>query len=419
MRFNLEWSRAVAAGLSLSMLSGCGNLIVKVQKKPKDVDLKGVENLSALNLSSADDFLKQVDSLKAIGVDLLLKELAKKDYRAEVRAAIRKYRSFLIERAQGPVQIDDSFYFSGESCRKTGLSLNMEQANGFLGLILKTAVLAKLSEVSAGKLNPALGAASKELAAISQVIMMELGLKIKGDVAVDDSGEVTKTTGTFSIQLTDYAGEKIDEATKKADATQVLSMTFTRALGANYIGSFDATIEVTHEVSNGVVETLQAKLGVERKSVNDNFVHGVKLALGVKDKAPKYVRGMSFEQLKENNKQIKIADTLKTATGTDVTYVTILDVEKGTQCKSQGAAGDKGSEEAFLPPPPKGQDPAPQSPTVTVDPSKPAAPAPTPAPAPVVVNDKDDDLVGKPVYQGGTPTQTPSQTPTQSPTQSK
>lgn len=413
----------MAAGLSLTMLSGCGNLIVKVQKKPKDVDLKSVENLSALNLSSADDFLKQVDSLKAIGVDLLLKELAKRDYRAEVRAAIRKYRSFLIERAQGPVQIDDSFYFSGENCRKTGLSLNMEQANGFLGLILKTAVLAKLSEVNAGKLNPSLGAASKELAAISQVIMMELGLKIKGDVSVDDSGDVTKTTGTVSIQLTDYAGEKIDDATKKADATQVLSMSFTRALGANYIGTFDATIEVTHEVSAGVVETLQAKLGVERKTVSDNFVHGVKLALGVKDKAPKYVRGMTFEQLKENNKQIKIADTLKTATGTDVTYVSIIDIEKGTQCKTQGATGDKGSELPFLPLPGKGPAPTPQPPTTATDPTltKPTdpAPAPTPAPAPVVVNDTDDEPVGKPSFPSGTPNQNPTQTPMQSPTQTK
>jgi len=299
----------LAASLSLSILSGCGDVVIRVQKKPKNVDLKAVENFSALNLSSADDFLKQVDSLKAMGIDLLMKELAKKDYRSEVRSAIRNYRTYLIERASGPVKVDDSFYYSADDCRKTGLSLNMEQANGFLGLILKTAVLAKLSEVSAGKLNPALKGMSKEISALSQAIMLELGIKVKGDVNVDDSGDVTKTTGTVSIQLTEYSDEKIDEATKKRDANETLSLSFTRALGANYVGTFDASIEVSHENAAGALETLQAKLAVDRKAVENQFVHSINLALGVKDKAPSYSRKMTFEQIKDAKSQLKITDT--------------------------------------------------------------------------------------------------------------
>src|SRR5690606_20310682 len=129
---------------------------------------------------------------------------------------------------------------------------------------LKTAVLAKISEVNAAKLNPAL---SKEIAAIGQLVLMELGLKIEGDVNVDSSDTSTKTTGTFALSLNEIAGEQIDEATKQRDALEVLTMTFTRDLADNYVGSFNAVIEIAHKAADESVETLQAKMDIERKAV--------------------------------------------------------------------------------------------------------------------------------------------------------
>ena len=161
----------------VTSLSGCGDLVVKVQKKPKDVNLSTMSETGngSANLNGAENFLKPLDDLKVVAADLLIKQMAKKDYRGEFRSAVRNYRTFLIEKSAQPITGGEEFYTSSEDCRKTGLSLNMDKANDFLGMILKTSVLAKISEVSANNLNPGL---SKEIAAVSQLIMLELGVKI-------------------------------------------------------------------------------------------------------------------------------------------------------------------------------------------------------------------------------------------------
>ena len=89
--------KGLSLGLATTMVfAGCGNLVVKVQKKPKDVNLASLENFSSLNLTNSEDFLKQLDALKVIGIDLIIKEIADRNYRADVRSAIRNYRKYLI-----------------------------------------------------------------------------------------------------------------------------------------------------------------------------------------------------------------------------------------------------------------------------------------------------------------------------------
>ena len=411
MKLSRTVVKAVAVACSTLMLTSCGDIVVKVEKKPKNVDLSQIENFSALNLQNSEDFLKHVDNLKVVAVDLLIKELARRDYRSEVRSAIRNYRTFLIERSTKEVKVDDSFYYGADSCRKTGLSFNMDEANNFLGIILKTAVLAKMSEVNAAKINPGL---SKEIAAIGQLILMELGLKIEGDVNVDDADGKTKTTGTFALSLNEIAGEEIDEATKKRDAVEVLTMTFTRDLGADYVGSFNALIEIAHTAQDASVETLQAKMDIERKAVEERFVHTLAFKLGVKDGAVNYARSMEFEQVKGKERQVKISDTLSPNTAEAKTFVTVLDIDAGTQCKvaldnTDDATGGKGDEGGFIPEEPKKEEPKKEEPKKE-EPKKEEPKTPT-------KGDNDDDKgdEGKPNDPGQKPTQSPTQTPTQSP----
>lgn len=411
MKLSRFAAKIVAVACSTFMLTGCGDVVIKVQKKPKNVDLSQIENFSALNLQNSEDFLKHMDNLKVVAVDLLIKELARRDYRSEVRSAIRNYRTFLIERSTKEVKVDDSFYFGADECRNTGLSFNMDEANNFLGIILKTAVLAKISEVNAAKINPAL---SKEVAAIGQLILMELGLKIEGDVNVEEGENSTKTVGNFALSLNEIAGEEIDEATKTRDALEVLSMTFTRELGDDYVGTFNANIEIAHKATDATIETLQAKMDIERKAVEEKFVHTLAFQLGVKDGAVNYARSMTFEQDADKKHQIKVSDTLSPNTAEAKTFVTMLDIQAGTQCKVKlddiKKAGP-GDEEPFIPKEPKVEEPKVEEPKV----EKPKVDEPKVIP-PIKGGkdtnvDNDDDKVDP--TKGGKPGQNPGQNPGQ------
>jgi len=423
MKLNRNVVKAVAVACSTLMLTACGDIVVKVEKKPKNVDLSQLENFSALNLQNSEDFLKHIDSLKVVAVDLLIKELARRDYRSEVRSAIRNYRTFLIERSTKEVKVDDSFYYGTDACRKTGLSFNMDEANNFLGIILKTAVLAKMSEVNAAKINPGL---SKEIAAIGQLILMELGLKIEGDVNVENADDTTKTTGTFALSLNEIVGEEIDEETKKRDAIEVLTMTFTRDLGDNYVGSFNALIEIAHTASDASVETLQAKMDIERKAIEDRFVHRLAFQLGVKDGAVNYARNMDFEQVKGEQHKVKISDTLYPNTAEAHTFVTLLDIQAGTQCKinldGTDNATKKGDEGGFIPEEPKAGKPNAETP-IADEPKteEPKTEVPTTDDIQTTKDsggkpDNDDDKIDDTKGQNN-PGQNPTQSPNQSPSQ--
>jgi hypothetical protein len=295
----------------------------------------------------------------------------------------------------------------------------MDEANNFLGIILKTAVLAKMSEVNAAKINPGL---SKEIAAIGQLILMELGLKIEGDVNVENSDDATKTTGTFALSLNEIAGEEIDEETKKRDAVEVLTMTFTRDLGADYVGSFNALIEIAHTAADASVETLQAKMDIERKAIEDRFVHKLAFQLGVKDGAVNYARSMDFEQVKGKQHQVKISDTLSPNTAEAHTFVTLLDIQAGTQCKvaldGTDNATNKGDEGGFIPEEPKKEEPKAEEPKKeepkAEEPKKEEPKTEEPKTTTGGKPDNDDDKGGgKPNHPGQNPTQSPSQSPNQ------
>jgi hypothetical protein len=315
------------------MMTGCGDIVIKVQKKPKNVDTSAMSNFNALNLDDPTkaDFLKHLDGLKYLAIDLLFKQLNKRDYRAEVRDQIRKYQDFLIAKASGPISIDDSFYADAAECRESGLNFNMFQANDMFGVILKTAVLSKLSEVNAGKISPHL---TKEIQAIGQLILKELGLELTGNVDVIKDGDITKTTGDFSLKLTSIDGEQISEEQKAKDDAQVLNVSFERALGANYIGHFNSTISITHLDTEGKKVTHAGSLKVKREAVEEMFLHTVYFDIGVEGGVATYARELVFKQMTTSKKQIQVMDTVNPQDPAQKkTYLTLIDLDAGTQCK--------------------------------------------------------------------------------------
>ncbi len=398
----------VAILTTLNILA-CTPITVHTTKKGKDLNGSAPKAAADLKLNSATDLLNQLDGLKTVAADALIKELASKDYRAELRQSIRKYRAYLIEHGTSQVNDIHPFYISGDLCRYTPVNFNADEAYGLLGVILKTAVLAKVSEVNAAKINKELSA---DLAAIGQMILLEVGIKVDGDIDVIAVDDITQTTGKVTISLLPIADEAIDEATKKADALEVLSLTFNRSLGQHYVGTFEALLQVPHLNSSGAVENVQAKLAIDRKNQDERFVHTLVLNVGKNNDSSTYARKMVFEQDPAKRTTLKVTDIFNANKPGEKSYITTIDTEALKQCKIPSYGGD-------TPPPSDGGTPTPPPPPAP--PSDGGTPTPPPPPAPPSDGGTppkeppcDDDDTPPPAKGGdGTVNQSPSQTPTQ------
>ena len=315
------------------LTTACSDVVVKVKKEPRKHDFSALNDFDGLNLASSDDFLKDLDDLKIMAVDLIIKKFNEKDYRKLFRDGVRKYRASLIEKAQGPAKLDDSFYSATEDqCVERKLDFNMHESNKFLGMILQTAVLAKISEVSASKLNAGL---TKEIAAIAQLIKIELGVEIDGETTVEKDGENTITKGNFTVKLAAIDGEEISDEMKEKDATEVLSLSFDRVLGPDYVGTFDATLGISYS-EDEQTKTAQGTMSIERKAVDGKFVHSIGFAVGQDGAPASYARKLTFEQVNDDEKKLKITDTINPGLDSEKSYVTIIDIEAGTLCKMTG-----------------------------------------------------------------------------------
>ncbi len=390
----------------------CTPITLKTEKKARAIDASSSKSASDLNLASASDFLNQLDGLKNVAADALVKEMAKRDYRAELRKSIRMYRKYLIENGTHPDIKISPFYISGDLCQYKNLDFNLDETNKMLGAILKTAVLAKLSEVNAPQLNKSL---SNELAAIGQIILIELGVKVDGNVDVIAVDDVTQTIGKVTISLLPIADEEIDEATKKSDTIEILSLVFNRTLGKHQVGTFDAALEVPHEKSPGVIEKVQGKLTIDRKNTDDRFVHTLLLNVGSQSDASAYSRKMVFEQDPVKRKTLKVTDIFNANRPNEKSYVSILDTEALKQCKieppkptPEPGPGPKdppsGGGGTTTPPPSNGGG------GTTPPPSDGGKPTPPPP-----VCDDDDNM--PPKGDDGGVNQSPNQSPTQTPVQ--
>jgi hypothetical protein len=339
------FSRLAAGLITIALAStatGCGDIVLKVDKKGNSASVAS-SDAAKTSLTSSEDFLKHLDNLKVIASDMLVKELASKDYVGNFRKSFRKYRQFIIERGEGYQLRADSFYTSDASCRDTGLKVNMNEMDDALGMIARSAVLAKISETSASKLNPAI---SKEMAAVSQLILRELGLEVVGQSQVDKTDDATITSSQVVMRLKEIPGEKIDgepvaAETKARDAAETLTLQFTRSLGAGSVGHFDARITAKQlvNIASGATKDVLGTITVDRFKEENKFVHTVFMTVAKAGETAHFSRALTFRQDTSSNTAIQVVDTLNAGLDGQESYATVIDIQKGSQCKVTGTEG--------------------------------------------------------------------------------
>ena len=329
-------SGLIATIITATFAASCA-INVKVKKDAKNSGLNSASSSSA-NLDGAQDFLKQLDGLRTTAADLIVKQMAQHDYVGAFRGSVRKYRSFMIENAGKPIVITDSFYTDpSKDCRSSGLSLNADDHNEMLGMIMKTVVLAKLSETDVGKLNAGL---AKEMQAVVQFITMELGVDIVGTSEVTDIDGVKTTKGNVKIKLKPIEGEKIDDATKRRDEVEVLSLNFERALGSDMIGTFAATIDLAYEQA-GLPSEAAGIITVSRVKEGENHIHDVQMSMGVKGENPSYTRQIIVKDIVSDSMKYDFTDVLNAGTDKESRFDSVIDLKAGTQCKGKSISSDE------------------------------------------------------------------------------
>jgi hypothetical protein len=332
----------IIASLITGIIAASCTVKVQVKKDAKNSKLNSASTAETLKAVGPEDFLKHLDDLRTVGSGILLREFAKNDYVGSFRTSVRKYRSFIIDNAGGKKIIADSFYSDEDHyCRDSGLSLNADDHNEMLGMILKTVVLAKISETDIGKINAGL---AKELQALSQFIMIELGVEITGTSTVADLNGKKVTKGNVTIKLKPIAGEKIDDATKHRDEVEVLSLNFERSLGADMIGSFASTMDLSYEKGTERSEA-SGSITVTRVKDGADHVHDVLMSVGVKGETPSYSREIIVRDNPSDASKYEFMDILNAGTDKESRNHSYIDLKAGKQCKGSGVDGKPDSSE--------------------------------------------------------------------------
>jgi hypothetical protein len=359
----------IAALMTAALAASC-SINVDVKKDAKNSKLQGTTSSSA-NLAGSKDFLKQLDGLRTTAADLIVKELASQDYVGAFRNSVRQYRKFIIEKSSQPVVITDSFYSdASKDCRSSGLSLNLDDNNEMLGMILKTVALAKLSEADVGKINAGL---AKEMQAITQFITMELGVDIQGTSSATEVNGMKVTKGNVAIRLKPLADEQVDASVKRSDEVEVLNLNFERGLASDNTGTFVATMDLAYEKA-GVLSEAAGSLTVSRAKEDDHHIHDVVMSMGTKGETPAYTREIIVRDVKADPMKFLFLDIMNVGTANETRNASVIDLKAGTQCKGTSI-------------------PDAEKPTETSDPIK-----------------AEEPTIAEPT----TPVQSPSQTPVQS-----
>jgi hypothetical protein len=314
--------------MTATLAASC-SVNVNVKKDAKNSSLQGTTSNSA-SLADSQDFLKQLDGLRTTAADLIVKQLATQDYVGAFRKSVRQYRKFIIEKSAQPVIISDSFYTdASKECRASGLSLNLDNNNEMLGMILKTVALAKLSEADIGKINAGL---AKEMQAVTQFITMELGVDIQGTSTATEVNGIKITKGNVTIKLKPIEGEEIDEATKRSDEVEVLNLNFERGLASDNTGTFVATMDLAYE-KDGMTSEAAGSLTVSRTKEDDHHIHDVVMSMGTKGETPAYTREIIVRDNKAEPMKFEFLDIMNVGTEQEARHASVIDLKAGTQCK--------------------------------------------------------------------------------------
>jgi hypothetical protein len=308
---------------------GCNGLTIKVQKKDKGSNLSGADaansGLNSGEIESAEDFLEELDSLKSVAFDLLIKQLKGEDFQTAARNSIRDFRTHLVSEASKEhtakmLDID----MSDLTCESGRLNLNHSKLQKHLGLILRAAVLAKLSSSSSKVLNNKLAGDAQ---AIAQLILNEIGLKVEGDSDVSKVGESTRTAGSVVISLLPFAAESAE--LQERDSKESLEMNYERILNSDKTGSFKAVLAASVMEPSGDTSTYEAEFHVARTKEDGHTVHSSVVMLSKNDQPAHYIRRLKFEEVQ--SKVIRVVDYGKAA-GVEKENAFVIDLGEIGKC---------------------------------------------------------------------------------------
>jgi hypothetical protein len=395
---------AVLAAVSFVGAS-CSDVVIKVNKKSKQSELSSsTESERAGATSNAEDFLKDMDNLRAVAFDMLMKQIKGQDFQGAVRGAIRDMRSHLVREASKPHNPSLlNFDQSAIKCTNEKLNLDYDQAHKYLGVILKSAVLAKLSEQSSKALNANLSA---DAAAIAQLILNEVGLKVEGDSKIERDGETVTTSGAFKLSLVPFQDESAE--LQERDAKESIDLKFSRVAGQGNDGSFEANVSASELASDKTLVTYEMLVKVSRTKVDGKMVYKSSMAVGKKGSDAHLTRSLVIEEVEA--KKYRIIDEI--ASG-GVSKQSAFVVDAGAlsqQCKIQKDQIKDEDKDKLKGDDKKTLSPDPQ-PTTEPSPVNPVGQDPGYEEPKKTVDDSDDDQVVN------SPTQKPGQNPGQSPGQ--
>lgn len=326
-RFNQTLKMGLCVGIALSM-TACGDLVIKVDKKSKSQDEHTLSSIDSQRtngaVENAADFLKDMDNLRAVAVELLLQQLDGQDFRQVLRESIRKYRAELIKQSQSSIK-GSLLDASAISCDEGKLDLNLAEANKYLGVIMKSAVLAKLSDASAAAMNSKL---ATEASAISRLLLKEIGLKVEGDSIVTNKDGQTVTSGDLSISLTPFDTD--DAETQAKDASETININFTRSVGEKRTGTFDAVISVTQMINKELVETNELKLIANRTFKDGLSTHETAMSIGKKGSIADFSRSTVFQEVEPM--VVRVVDSISHKGNETKTTASILDLNEAGKC---------------------------------------------------------------------------------------
>ena len=420
----------VVAIASAFVTTGCRDLVVKVNKAPRDVGQSNVsgsgDQASAeKNLNSAEHFLNDIDGLRGLAIDKIIVELAKGDYRKRFRDGFRFYRKAVIGKASKPVADKLMFDTGDKDCIDSQSTLNIEDSDKYLGIVLQAGVLATLSKAGAISLN---SDKSKEMAAVAELILKDLGIEAKGQSTAEDVGGKKVTKGDFSLKL--ISDESDDATTKAGDEAEVMKLKFERSADEHSNGSFKADLSIGHLLDNGGTEKILLNINVSRdKDMRGLLVQQADVKLSIEGKSVLYAHSVSFSQKNDGGKIFIIVDTMNKGKETEKSLTQELNLDRKELCKvgkshddsgdgKGDGKGDDGKGKGGEPNPVPTATPTPVKPAPTPTPGKPAptpTPAVTPTPSPTATPPICKPGVVVPGSNCGNPAQSNGQAPTQSP----
>lgn len=362
-KFLVVAARVFVSG-SVLWNTACSDIVVKVQRKPRDVDLSGLSNVQksgAKEQNAGSSFFEDVDydAIRLILADAIIRDLHDKGHRNYFRDKFRQLRGNIIAKMESSESSVPAFYSSDKQCQESELNFDAEASMAILGSIMKTGILSKLSKAETTTVNPAL---ANNLEIIKDLIVAELGVKIDGEIHVEKPAGQVITYGKLSVAI---VSDNSDTAETKEKDKGVIKIQFRREYQSTSNQNFIASIAVefpdtVSNANNDHAAVLEVKRWTDSAGLLSHELN-FKVGQGTPDvdghiyyriPSPDYSRKVLFEEIAGTSKKYAVTDVFYPYTPKQGTYKTEIDLANKKQCK------------------------------VDIQPVPPPAPAPTPSPTP-------------------------------------